>query len=329
MVEAGMLKERLPFTIDLGMRAALMVIKLAKHFEIGAVVAATLLFMSVAHADEQTRRVQEELRKRNLFFGNIDGQKTNETTAALRNYQQRKGFATTGELDTDTLNSLGVTTSAPLPDVPVLKSDIGAPAPQVSPDQGQGVAGAIPDSSAEPLVPSQSPEAVAEYIDEAPAGTKPIPPKQEEPVINFVKNYLRAVESNRPADELKFYADRVNYLHKGSVDKSVIRKNSSKYQKLWPQRNYALLDAESYSVRRVPGAIIVKFRTGYSLTNNRRNLHATGQTYNVMTLKITGDNLKIVALKEQRITGDTRLRRPSFSCRLTVSIGKLLGCRDL
>src|SRR3954465_2673416 len=83
---------------------------------------------SPARADETVRQVQEELRKRNLYFGNIDGQNTTVLADALKRYQARKGFAVTGKVDSDTATSLHiqatpVAASAPLPDMPVLKSD--------------------------------------------------------------------------------------------------------------------------------------------------------------------------------------------------------------
>ena len=43
-------------------------------------------------ADETVRQVQEELRKRNLYFGNIDGQESPELAGALKRYQKRKGL---------------------------------------------------------------------------------------------------------------------------------------------------------------------------------------------------------------------------------------------
>src|SRR5437868_9644895 len=80
-------------------------------------------------ADEPTRRAQEELRKRNLYFGDINGQTNPELAEAIKRYQARKGFNPTGELDEETADSLKIqiaesrNAAQPLPDVPVLKSD--------------------------------------------------------------------------------------------------------------------------------------------------------------------------------------------------------------
>ena len=48
-----------------------------------------LPLLGLARADETVRQVQEELRKRNLYFGNIDGQNSAVLTDALKRYQTR------------------------------------------------------------------------------------------------------------------------------------------------------------------------------------------------------------------------------------------------
>ena len=60
---------------------------------VAVTIAPGLFFCNPAvRADEQTRRAQEELRKRNLYFGDINGQMNRELTEALKRYQTRKGF---------------------------------------------------------------------------------------------------------------------------------------------------------------------------------------------------------------------------------------------
>src|SRR5438874_4341604 len=88
----------------------------------------------IARADETVRQVQEELRKRNLYFGNIDGQSTPNLVNAIKHYQARQGFGVTGKVDSNTATSLHIETAAvaaaPLPDVPVLKSDTASAMPE-------------------------------------------------------------------------------------------------------------------------------------------------------------------------------------------------------
>src|SRR3954453_12751458 len=91
-------------------------------------LATFLPLLSLARADETVRQVQEELRKRNLYFGNIDGKASPALTDALKRYQIRKGFAVSGAVDSDTATSLHIrstttTAAVALPDVPILKSD--------------------------------------------------------------------------------------------------------------------------------------------------------------------------------------------------------------
>lgn len=74
-----------------------------------------LLFPRAAAADEaQVRKVEHELRKRKLYFGNIDGEKNPEVTEALRRFQARKGFEPTGEINDETLRALGLLAPATL-----------------------------------------------------------------------------------------------------------------------------------------------------------------------------------------------------------------------
>src|ERR1044072_2831392 len=69
--------------------------------------------LSQALADEETRQVQEELRKRHLFFRDIDGKPSSEYALAIKRYQQRMGFAQSGVADAFVLYSLGIGEPAP------------------------------------------------------------------------------------------------------------------------------------------------------------------------------------------------------------------------
>lgn len=72
-----------------------------------------LLLTAAVFAHDDVRKVQEELRKRHLFFGSINGQTTPALTAAIISYQAKKGFPRTGLIDSQTLESLGLVRSAP------------------------------------------------------------------------------------------------------------------------------------------------------------------------------------------------------------------------
>jgi peptidoglycan hydrolase-like protein with peptidoglycan-binding domain len=61
-----------------------------------------------ARADQTTSAVQQELKDQGFYYGNVTGQKNADTTAALRRYQIRNGLQITGEIDAETLRSLGM-----------------------------------------------------------------------------------------------------------------------------------------------------------------------------------------------------------------------------
>jgi hypothetical protein len=67
-----------------------------------------LCLVEALWGDEHIRRVQEELRKRHLFYGDISGELTSSLTTAIARYQAKKGFAYTGRLDSETCASLGI-----------------------------------------------------------------------------------------------------------------------------------------------------------------------------------------------------------------------------
>ena len=86
---------------------------MGKHLTSLLIIASAILLPHEIYADEQVRRVQEELRKRHLFYANANGEKGPALTRALKRYQQKKGFAPTGVIDSVTLISLGIRTPAP------------------------------------------------------------------------------------------------------------------------------------------------------------------------------------------------------------------------
>jgi peptidoglycan hydrolase-like protein with peptidoglycan-binding domain len=59
-------------------------------------------------ADQATQSVQQALKEQGFYYGNVTGDKSAETTAALRRYQIRNGLQVTGEIDPETLRSLNV-----------------------------------------------------------------------------------------------------------------------------------------------------------------------------------------------------------------------------
>ena len=246
-----------------------------------------LVGWSAALADEETRQVQEELRKRHLFFRDIDGRPSPEYSMALKHYQQRQGFAQTGIADEMTLYSLGIgepvapAEAPPLPDVPVLKSDAAHREPP----------------TVRPPVPTKEQNAG----DVAKAEIR-----------NFLRRYFDACESANPADELAFYAERVEYFDHGVVDKPYIKNELAVYDQRWPTRKYTLGD--SLRIVRTGNNTIAKIRVAFEVANSEHNRKANGRTDDTFNLAKRGDSLEIVSIKEARVRRPSRHRKrpPNF-----------------
>lgn len=70
---------------------------------------AALLALAIeASADDRFRDVQTELKTQGFYYGEINGQNTAETGAAIRRYQIRNGLEVTGTLTDETVKSLGI-----------------------------------------------------------------------------------------------------------------------------------------------------------------------------------------------------------------------------
>jgi peptidoglycan hydrolase-like protein with peptidoglycan-binding domain len=59
-------------------------------------------------ADDLTRAIQQRLKDQGFYYGDVDGQGGDETSAAIRRYQIRYGLRVTGQLNDETLHSLGI-----------------------------------------------------------------------------------------------------------------------------------------------------------------------------------------------------------------------------
>jgi peptidoglycan hydrolase-like protein with peptidoglycan-binding domain len=66
----------------------------------------TLCAVSLVRADETIRSWQRTLKDQGFYYGPVTGDKSAETTAAIRRYQIRNGLQVTGELNEETLHSV-------------------------------------------------------------------------------------------------------------------------------------------------------------------------------------------------------------------------------
>ncbi len=239
-------------------------------------------------ADEKIRQAQEELRKRNLYFGNVDGQESPELSGALKRYQTRKGFAVSGTVDNETAASLHIQTTAVsavnLPDLPVLRSDAARELPDPQRIALERAAEENADSAPSPFPPA-----------EAPGPGQDLTPER---VTRLVTDYLREAESDDVTAQLKYFAYPILYFDHGSVDEEFVLKDVRNYLKRWPQRKYTLSQPVSFFAGR-EGETNVEFLISYDVRNTSHA--ASGRTRNWWTLRAEGDVLKIVAIREQRL----------------------------
>lgn len=76
-------------------------------------------------ADQTVAEAQQALKDQGFYYGEVTGEKSADTTAAIRRYQIRNGLQINGELDEQTLKSLRSVPSTSTP--PPLKSATVAP----------------------------------------------------------------------------------------------------------------------------------------------------------------------------------------------------------
>jgi hypothetical protein len=256
-----------------------------------------LLLLAVSpvrlRADETIRQVQEELRKRNLYFGNIDGRESAELTSALKRYQTRKGFAVTGGVDQKTASSLHVeativASTTSLPDEPVLRSDTASTMPESQRLALEKEAELNPD-----LTPTPAPPA------EPPAPGQDLSPER---VTKLVQDYLRDGETDDIAAQVRYFAYPVVYFDHGKKEGDFVTKDVQNYVRRWPQRKYTLQGPVSFFAGD-EGLTNIEFTIAFELQSPARKTKnsARGRTKNSWTIRPEGGELKIVAIKEQRL----------------------------
>jgi len=244
-------------------------------------------------ANEEVRQVQEELRKRNLYFGDINGQATPDLANALKRYQERKGFPATGTIDDLTATSLSVQRvkgavagpAATLPDMPILRSDRASQLPDALRIALQKEAEENPDA-----MPSPPPPA------EQPGVSQDLTPQR---VTQLVQDYLRDAQTSDIPAQTRYFAYPVEYFNHGRQETSFVTKDVQDYVKRWPERNYTLLQPVNFVAAEREGETIVEFLIGYQV--RRGKYQATGKTKNNWIIRPEGEELKIVAIQEQRV----------------------------
>jgi peptidoglycan hydrolase-like protein with peptidoglycan-binding domain len=97
---------------------------------------AALIFIGwtmLMRADQQVESVQQALKDQGFYYGEVTGEMNANVAAAIRRYQIRNGLQVTGELNRETLQSLGIDSSGSARLAPKPLS----PAPAAPPNTGE------------------------------------------------------------------------------------------------------------------------------------------------------------------------------------------------
>ncbi|SRR6266480_3390395 len=130
-----------------------------------------LVFVSLMHADQTVQSVQQALKDQGFYYGNVTGDKSAETTSAIRRYQIRNGLQVTGEIDPETLQSLNVssTSNSVASSQPSLKRAVTQPNSARSSGNPKAEQNSSPRSSTEPnRQPDSNPAYSSAYYQPAP-----------------------------------------------------------------------------------------------------------------------------------------------------------------
>src|SRR5205085_4118185 len=108
---------------------------------------AALIFIALTlltRADQLVEHVQQLLKDQGFYYGEITGDTNANLTAAIRRYQIRNGLDVSGELNSETIRSLGINSSAS-----------GQPAARTSPSPSPGPSDLREESAGVAAAPGQ------------------------------------------------------------------------------------------------------------------------------------------------------------------------------
>ncbi len=192
-----------------------------------------------ARADDLTRAVQEALRTRELYYGDVNGAPGGETTEALRRFQAKKGLDPTGALDEATLRALGLLPPA------------GADAPG------------------------------AERVDQC---------------RDFIGRYLHACGEGDLGAELGFFADKVDYMDDGGLDKAALQADLAAYRRNWPERAFKLVHCVASPMPSNADELIATFRYQFDVRGGGHERKGI-EDLNIV-IRVAGGALKIISMRE-------------------------------
>jgi peptidoglycan hydrolase-like protein with peptidoglycan-binding domain len=129
----------------------------------------TLCGAGFVHADQAIRSLQQSLKDRGFYYGTVTGEKSAETTAAIRRYQIRNGLQVTGELNDETLRSVNSSPNSVVTASPPNSNPAVAQPKSGRPDVNARVTQSSPPPSFQPDRPLQTnPSYSASFYQSAP-----------------------------------------------------------------------------------------------------------------------------------------------------------------
>src|SRR5260370_19349620 len=111
--------------------------------------------MMLMRADQLVESVQQALKDDGFYYGEVNGDMNANLTAAIRRYQIRNGLQVSGELNDETLRSLGIKSS-------------GSSRPTTKPASPTPAAGALPTDPPPDETETSRPPPPALHFEEAP-----------------------------------------------------------------------------------------------------------------------------------------------------------------
>jgi Putative peptidoglycan binding domain len=230
-------------------------------------------------ADSQIAAVQEMLKTRGLYRGEINGEENNETAAAITRFQVRSGIEVTGELNEETLRSLGI--EAPQPLEPNAE---GQSRPKIEAWR------ALREQDRKFLEQLTSAQPTAETREQIPGASQ---------IQDFVAGFVVAGISEDVEAELQFYAEKADYYDRGLVSKDFIRKDISRYNQKWPIRRYWLDGDISILNGLEADPIEVRYQIRYSVRNQQKE--SNGTAIKTLRLKKAEHGLEITSVREETL----------------------------
>ncbi|HSH40082.1 MAG TPA: peptidoglycan-binding domain-containing protein [Chthoniobacterales bacterium] len=274
-------------------------------------------------ADQNVSAAQARLKAEGFYFGEPNGTVDAETSAAISRYQIRNGLQITGQLDAETAKRLGVSAAPAAANAEAAESGSWQQLRKsdrqflerlesTKPGRKPGQVGAAPATSpaaqrtttsiAQPapaVAPAENSNARSIPAGAAPGSAEgPVLVLSRERLRDYVGAFVLAGLDPRPAAELEFFADRVDYYDQGTLPREKIRADLQRYNEQWPQRRFWLageIDVQPQEDSRVR----VTFPLRYQLRNGSRL--SVGEIRKTLLLEVVGEDLQIASVSERKI----------------------------